>query len=890
MITNEIPVTIAIIGPVSVGKSTLLNGILGGTYSDMQRKKTTMLPQWYNVRNNKQCLKASQIYQTNNESNKKILENRNKNLYDDESFVPLQHDIEPIYDFLNLPENTQCRVLDMPGLNCGGGNSMYYKYIKKISNNIDIYVLVFDINSCLNTTDEIEILKLVNEEITKNQHGHIIVLMNKFENVEYNKNSFDIKEYELKEMFESCKEIINSYLCNKFIKNIPVLPICASELYLYRSVNKCIDEVSEKNIDYLIITEAGKIKLNELKTLDEKKEYVKMLLNKKHPSLYNVWMNASGYHLFTKHINSILVYYPNIVLHYIKRVIKIVGDPCESVLFNIQKFINVHNILNSLILTQHCENKTEKIINIIPQSIIEKLKSAMDLYNNTILKIIDNHKTKNEKTTDNVNFWIKWIDQKYNLMHGNWLYVNNPMQKTRNIIVLYRYHILNQLLLNEYNNEIFIELYDNSQLNLEIYYSCIDRTLSNNNISFEQLLMEVYKNTSTIKNNLYSENDIILPIINCFLKNYIENKSIDIYNTCRLILDVTNENLDVLIRFIWHHLNFEKNLIHVAGHWIDSMLTDIKNKSKKLQYIYYNLNIKIKQNLFSMQMIYIPQINFNEFTHLMDTMTFIHNNLCHLLDFKRLPPNDNENNTVEGEGEGEGESVIQSQSEQNLTQKKIIVNVNKDILKHIDNCKKAENIDNKNKDIENDKNVVNKIKEKNIELQIMVEQDNEKIVPNDKINDVDKINENENNVIINIKLENKNLHNTVEKDNENVVANNKINYHEEIKDNENFKENNSIVKKNNKQINIVNERDELIENDNMFNKNNIKIIFKKDSDKDNDSVINNEIVVDINDKNVTLQLLSFNTDTSEDDDDDLHIESIISHNKLSPVQSIEHIE
>lgn len=35
---------IAILGPVSAGKSTLLNALFSNTFSDMKRKKTTMTP------------------------------------------------------------------------------------------------------------------------------------------------------------------------------------------------------------------------------------------------------------------------------------------------------------------------------------------------------------------------------------------------------------------------------------------------------------------------------------------------------------------------------------------------------------------------------------------------------------------------------------------------------------------------------------------------------------------------------------------------------------------------------------------------------------------------------------------------------------------------------
>jgi GTPase Era involved in 16S rRNA processing len=40
---------IAILGPVSAGKSTLLNGLFATTYSQMKKKRTTMMPNIYQI-------------------------------------------------------------------------------------------------------------------------------------------------------------------------------------------------------------------------------------------------------------------------------------------------------------------------------------------------------------------------------------------------------------------------------------------------------------------------------------------------------------------------------------------------------------------------------------------------------------------------------------------------------------------------------------------------------------------------------------------------------------------------------------------------------------------------------------------------------------------------
>ena len=212
MDTSDTIINIAILGPVSAGKSTLLNALFSNTFSDMQRKKTTMMPQYYNIiKTNDQADDEKIIRQKNTESNKRIFDIRTKDVIKLEHMVPLFHKVSPITDFIELPPEATYQILDMPGLN-DGGDEIYYQYIDSISHTIDIYVLVFDINSCLNTTDEITILQFINSQIEKNQHGYVHVLINKCDSVEYTVNGFGIEDVELKEMYDTCSNTVHKYI------------------------------------------------------------------------------------------------------------------------------------------------------------------------------------------------------------------------------------------------------------------------------------------------------------------------------------------------------------------------------------------------------------------------------------------------------------------------------------------------------------------------------------------------------------------------------------------------------------------------------------------------------------------------------------------------------
>ena len=119
---------IAILGPVSAGKSTLLNGIFSNTFSDMKRQKTTMLPQIYQTTPDKsKHNNIDTILEMNRQSNENVLKLREENKYTQENFKELKYFVDKIDDFIELPDkDATYSILDMPGLNCGGGDNMYF--------------------------------------------------------------------------------------------------------------------------------------------------------------------------------------------------------------------------------------------------------------------------------------------------------------------------------------------------------------------------------------------------------------------------------------------------------------------------------------------------------------------------------------------------------------------------------------------------------------------------------------------------------------------------------------------------------------------------------------------------------------------------------------------
>jgi hypothetical protein len=163
----------------------------------------------------------------------------------------------------------------MPGLNCGG-DTLYYEYIKKISYTIDIYLLVFDINSGLNTTDEINIIQLVVEQIKKND-VYIHILINKCDNISFDdNNNIDLGDEELNELYKRCIETINKY-CIDIEDNVSFSPLCSSKLFIYRGVINNISIIDENQLNNIIQNECGKQELKKLSNISMKKKFISEL-------------------------------------------------------------------------------------------------------------------------------------------------------------------------------------------------------------------------------------------------------------------------------------------------------------------------------------------------------------------------------------------------------------------------------------------------------------------------------------------------------------------------------------------------------------------------------------------------------------------------------------
>ena len=116
------PVNIVIIGGVSVGKSTIVNTLLLGQYSDTNRKRTTALPQIYSCGLDEKVDDIKSVRSANKTSNDTIMNNNTI-----ANITPLMYNVQAL-EGLVVPERVYIKLHDTPGLNDSVSKEQYYKY------------------------------------------------------------------------------------------------------------------------------------------------------------------------------------------------------------------------------------------------------------------------------------------------------------------------------------------------------------------------------------------------------------------------------------------------------------------------------------------------------------------------------------------------------------------------------------------------------------------------------------------------------------------------------------------------------------------------------------------------------------------------------------------
>ena len=548
-------INFGIIGCVSSGKSTLLNSLFCDTYSDMKIKRTTMIPQVYQCDPKIQKSKtyAKEIRKQNEEINKKIIEQtENKKALTIQDCYEIVYKVPPINNFIKLPPNINVAIFDIPGLNDSQTKNTYFEYLNQNFYKFDYILFVIDIQSALNTSDEMDILHLIKNNILDikkkyNKDIKLLVVCNKCDNMELNKNGIlEMDEPELEEMYVQITTTLKNELS---IINYDIIKYSAEDTYVYRLLSEG-HSLDQKYIDRLGINELGKIKWKELKANSSINELVKIL---KDLININERLKNTGYSDLIDKINkgidtssTILLNKVNIIEDIILKKeqdltkVNILFDNIYKYVKEIQSFektINIDNILNSIKLFWH-----NILFNNFPFTTIDTTNytNIKKNYYQTLIKQQETYKGIEFKS-----FVESYIDKETDYFVLNIELIINNSYSFPNIIDAFK---------NIYNNNNKILPID--KLMKSIYKIPIN-DIHNLIVSLTEIFFIEYEETCTIYMNYfknyknfsfptpipYNSKVALLKILsNMYIKEYISTNNIN-YNILSIIVNEIGNSL-----------------------------------------------------------------------------------------------------------------------------------------------------------------------------------------------------------------------------------------------------------------------------------------------------------------------------------------------------------
>jgi predicted GTPase len=283
-------ISIALLGTVSSGKSTLLNSIFCQELSQSSMKRTTMNPYFF-IENDKKFNDLINPMEIN-----KRISCINKEIVSKTESGGIQKECtEVVFEVgkidIDILKNQYVNLIDIPGLNDAQTKNIYFKYLQDNFFKFNIILFLVDIQSGLNTSDEMDILRLIVSETIRefNENQRIVytlVVVNKCDDLQKNPNDVSGKNQlvligELKEMYDQVQNTVKREFEAGGIKDclIDIIPLCGIDSFLYRMIKKHGSNYQLKETDIVKIGTAEGGKRFSRKTKEEQLIEIKKIIS-----------------------------------------------------------------------------------------------------------------------------------------------------------------------------------------------------------------------------------------------------------------------------------------------------------------------------------------------------------------------------------------------------------------------------------------------------------------------------------------------------------------------------------------------------------------------------------------------------------------------------------
>ena len=289
-------IRVAILGHVSVGKTTVLNALLGEKFSEISKKRTTAGINHFKI--------VSTAKDSVEEATAEIQEKTTRNLKRKVHEIDLTQEDQPTMSAADIlakisaenvelrsknntiqectlavevpeqlfpmHENTRLIITDVPGVNEAGSSEMYLNYVKQVWDELDCVVVVMDADQGVNTEEQVKLLDFVQGNLKTSKMIPSFILCNKVD---------DPHDEELMSLVEEVRGKVNDIF--EEVRNFQpalmhptVMHVSAENAFAYRSASrltrKNMHELNRECLDKIGYEEVGKVKW---RRMTKKKKY-----------------------------------------------------------------------------------------------------------------------------------------------------------------------------------------------------------------------------------------------------------------------------------------------------------------------------------------------------------------------------------------------------------------------------------------------------------------------------------------------------------------------------------------------------------------------------------------------------------------------------------------
>ena len=252
-------IKVALIGHVSVGKTTVLNALFRDKFGEVSMKRTTAGINYFRIvpkrlkannaseRVDKNGKTWSDVVSYDTKSAGLILKEitaDNKSFRNSSNIHEKFFDIELEELLCDMREDANLVVVDIPGINEAGAGSKYRDFVEQKWDTFDVVVLVMDGKQGVNTEEQLKLFQFVKNNQDKKRLAPLIILLNKVDDPDDEEQALLIDESrkEAEKQFHCrLEELVQStsqHGRKKKSKFTPVLiPTSAMHAYFYRTAS-----------------------------------------------------------------------------------------------------------------------------------------------------------------------------------------------------------------------------------------------------------------------------------------------------------------------------------------------------------------------------------------------------------------------------------------------------------------------------------------------------------------------------------------------------------------------------------------------------------------------------------------------------------------------------